>query len=104
MRMPHRSITWTALVALAVAAVLPASPALAHTNSRSYVPNTYADFPYNQGSLFYRPLGSNASRRGGPGYRRSYAPRSYYVPQGRPPVPARPYYSVPAPGYYYRPY
>ena len=103
MRTTQRSMAWTTLVALAASLGLPAGPALAQPRSRSYVPNTYADFPYNQGSLFYRPLGSNASRRGGAGYRRSYAPRSYYVPRGGYTVPPRTYYYVPAPGYY-RPY
>src|SRR4051794_2676479 len=102
MRTTRRSMACAALAALAGIVDLGATPALAQSRSRSYVPNTYADFPYNQGSLFYRPLGSNASRRGGTVDRRSQAPRYYGAPGGYS-VPPRTYYYVPAPGYY-RPY
>lgn len=59
----------------------------AQTRSRSYVPNTYADFPYNQGSLFYRPLGANARTR-----KRAVSPR---------PRPLRYYSPAPQGNFYY---
>src|SRR4051812_13806368 len=39
-----------------------ATPVVAQSGSRR-VPNSYEDFPFNQGSLFYAPRGSNASTR-----------------------------------------
>jgi hypothetical protein len=57
---------------------------------------TYEDFPYQQGSLFYRPSGNPLSRRAyAP--RRTPAPTYYSAPQ-----PAYPsYYMTPGGSYYY---
>src|SRR5215217_1511640 len=90
MRTSRRSILLATYLALGGGFDLAASPAQAQSRPRSYVPNTYADFPYNQGSLFYKPLGSNASTRRKPPRRRVYvaparAPRTvYYYPAPSP--------------------
>ena len=89
--------------------------ALAFTTSLAFVAlmgerpvhaqNTYADVPFNQGSLFYRPSGAkppvtsnrSSSAPRGPFWRRranTYAvqPRTYYPPAYR---PAAPVYGAP---------
>src|SRR5258708_21129396 len=88
----RRTVVLAAFLALGGVLEFGASPAQAQARSRSYVPNTYADWPYNQGSLFYKPLGSNASTR------RRVARRPAYV--ARPRAPRTVYY-YPAPTYYY---
>jgi hypothetical protein len=86
MNRSRRTVVLAACLTVAGVLEFGASPAQAQARSRSYVPNTYADFPYNQGSLFYKPLGSNASTRRRPAKRRYYVapPRSrgpvYYYP------------------------
>jgi ABC-type transporter lipoprotein component MlaA len=96
----RRTLVLGTCLALAGLIEVAGSPAEAQTRSRSYVPNTYADFPYNQGSLFYKPLGSNAATRRKPARRMVYAapvraPRTvYYYPTG---------YAYPAGTYYYQP-
>jgi hypothetical protein len=83
MRTRRKTIILAGVLALAGVLDLGGGLAQAQSRSRSYVPNTYADFPYNQGSLFYKPLGSNASTRRKPARRRGYvspprAPRAAY--------------------------
>ena len=96
--------------ALAFAAALAGLAVLGDRPAHSQ--NTYADVPFNQGSLFYRRSGakppatsnSNAPRR--PlfwrqrGYTYATPPRTYYA---APPRAVAPVYAQPAPGYYYPP-
>jgi hypothetical protein len=48
-----RKVNAAAALTILASALLTACPALAQG---PYGRNSYADFPYNQGSLFYRPL------------------------------------------------
>jgi hypothetical protein len=94
--------SWT-LAAFVAAAALPcvlAAPAQAQSRSRYYVPNSYEDFPFNQGSVFYqyRGVGSKgyAGRKGQvTAPRRVQQPRTYQQP--------RVYYQAPQPTYYQTP-
>lgn len=78
---------------LALAGCLGLASSTAHAQ-----PNTYADFPYNQGSLFYRYGGARAARPSAP--RRARVPQSYYRSYGPAPRPPATTY-VPQGGYYY---
>jgi hypothetical protein len=97
--------------ALAVATALAGLAFLVDRPARAQ--NTYADVPFNQGSLFYRPSGakppatsnSNTPRRGlfgrqrGTTYNYATPPRTYAAP----PRAYTPAYPQAAPGYYYPP-
>jgi hypothetical protein len=64
-------------------------------------PNTYADFPYNQGSLFYQYRGPRTARPSAA--RRARAPQTYYYRNYAPPT-RQPVYQYTYPtqrGYYY---
>ena len=72
---------------------------LAFDSSSAWAQNTYADAPFNQGSLFYRPSGLRAPRpriarapvyvAAAPGTRVLLAPRQprVYYPRVRRPLP-----------------
>ena len=79
-----RRTTWgLAALILVGAAALPTRPARAQ--------NTYADVPFNQGSLFYRPSGARPPQTTP---RRTYtAPRYVYPPR----YPAATNYYTPRP-------
>jgi hypothetical protein len=81
--MKHRLHRGSAAVVLTIAAafLLQARPALAQG---PYGRNSYEDFPFNQGSLFYRPLKPKPK------------PRARVVPRTVAPAPA----PAPAPGGY----
>jgi hypothetical protein len=93
-----RRATAAAVLTLLSSALLSACPALAQG---PYGRNSYADFPYNQGSLFYRPL-KPEPRPKKPVYKRvapaAPAPATgYSTTQPRYVVPQQPRY------YYYYP-
>jgi hypothetical protein len=96
MRTTWRSMALVGVLALAGLADFMVGTAQAQYRSGSYVPNTYADFPYNQGSLFYRPLGSNAYTRP-----RTTTPRRQVLPRVL--TPRRQVYQQPTQYYYYYP-
>ncbi|MHC5538398.1 hypothetical protein ACYOEI_09230 [Singulisphaera rosea] len=93
MTISWRSAAFASLVVLGAVTSPMGGIAQAQSRSSSYVPNTYADFPYNQGSLFYRPQGANAYTRPRSAPRRMAAPRVV--------TPAPGYYYPQAPQYYY---
>lgn len=92
----------------ALAGMLAAAGCFGLANSDAQAqPNTYADFPYNQGSLFYRYGGHGAAKTKP---KRAVAPRRVVTPpasyRGYAPVPQQavaPYRYTYAPqaGYYY---
>lgn len=97
MTISWRTAAFASLVALGTVSSPMGGVARAQSRSGSYIPNTYADFPYNQGSLFYQPRGANAYTRP-----RSSAPRRTVAPRIVAPAPAAGYYYYPqAPQYYY---
>jgi len=86
-----RNIRKAALAAFAFAGGLGLASPSAQAQG-PYGGNTYADFPFNQGSLFYQPVKPKVTRR------------SYYVAPRRPatyaaPVQGRTLYQAP-PGWY----
>ncbi|WP_422927042.1 hypothetical protein [Singulisphaera sp. PoT] len=91
----RRMMVFGALVAGLILCDLSTRDARAQARSRSYVPNSYEDFPNNQGSLFYQYRGPGSTRRP-----RATAPQTYYYPNT---VTAPRQYAPPAQSYYYYP-
>jgi hypothetical protein len=84
-----RTIALASLLVLAGELGLTARSALAQG---PYGRNGYEDIPFNQGSLFYRPL-----KPGDPPHRTPSAPRRTYRPYSY--APQGNYYYQPAPGW-----
>src|SRR5262249_27255916 len=98
-----RSTTLTALLTLAGGTLLATQPASAQG---PYGRDSYADFPFNQGSLFYRPLKPTPKprvqvARPAPAPRAGY---TYTYPSSQPSTYVAPrsgYTSAPRTNYYY---
>ena len=96
MRRGIRTAALVTVLTLGAGLLLAARPALAQG---PYGRNSYADFPFNQGSLFYRPLKPTPRPR--PRVAARPLVRPNYVPQQGGYTYTQPYRYVPPPGYYY---